>query len=613
MAVVALATLMGVHAFRGFVAMVVWNVGADRSAPVLGGIAFAVFAVGLAGWAAAARWGARQAGIRRAAIFAIVYALSHVVRHPALTPVLALAAAVAWLWVLPALVGRLARSGTSDVLAAGFLTGFAWTVALQTALHGLDLAVLRGLLPGAGASALAVILVAAWHRMPSPAAGPGGAGNAQEASGLPGWGLIAFGPYLMLQLTLLANLGRVQVLTDAVLPGASVVILAGLTAGALIAALPLSGAVRTIAAVLSVAAVVPDWVSRQGIVLLPVAQIALAVTLAASLAPRGDRRPGPTYAAGAGGLLVAFVLLFFYYSRYEVPALWPVLAALVAAPALLRRLPRPQGTRGLGSAAAATVVVAGMLGWAAGSLPPRSAAQPGPPTVELRVLDYNIHMGFDAFGVPDPYGIARVIEEADADVIALQEVGRGWTVNGGADLFAWLRWRFPAYRAVYGPINGDLWGNALLSRRPLTAHGSQRFPLRESPFQRGLTWASLPTPAGDVLVIATHFAHEETAESDRLEQAGDVLAFWRSRPRTILMGDFNAEPDSAPVTRLQASGLRDALTPSGLDAAPTYPSPAPSRRIDYVLVSDDVEPVAGTIPHTTASDHLPLVVQIRLR
>ncbi len=259
------------------------------------------------------------------------------------------------------------------------------------------------------------------------------------------------------------------------------------------------------------------------------------------------------------------------------------------------------------------IVVVGALGVALGAIPARLAAQTVVhPRDELRVFDYNIHMGFDAEGIPDPQGIARVIEGADADVVALQEVGRGWTVNGGADLFAWLRWRFPRYRAVYGPMNGALWGNAILSRLPVNSQGSLRFPIRESKFQRGLTWVTLPAQRGEMLVIATHFANEEEAEGDRLAQAGDLLAFWQSRPRTVIMGDFNAEPDSAPITRVLASGLRDTLAPHGLRTAGTYPAPSPAIRIDYVLATADIESVAAAIPHTTASDHLPLAVRLRV-
>lgn len=604
-AAVALTTLMGVHVLRGFLAMIVWNIAVERPAFVLGGIALLVYAVGLAGWLRVTRVEEAGAGSRRAVAFALLYAASHYARFPILTPALALATVVGWLWFFPALISRLSRLNLIDTLGPGVLLGFAAQIALQTALHGLDLAMLRGILPGVGASVLAAAVLMWWRRLDADR-------GAQRASGprLPGWGLIVFGPYLTLQLLLLANMGRAEMLTGIRLPLASLPALLGLAAGAAAAgfASPLLRRISAIAGVLIL--LQPAWLDRQGVALLLIGQIALSITLAGALRAIEMPRPSSTYAGGAAGLLLAFVAMFLYYSRYEWPALWPVLAAIVAGPALLR----PQPTRPHFSPAVLAVVIAGVLGVGAGAIPPGSPAQaPAERAADLHVLDYNIHMGFDAEGVPDLPGIARVIEGADADIVALQEVGRGWTVNGGADLFAWLRWRFPRYRAVYGPMNGVLWGNAILSRLPIDAQGSLRYPIRESKFQRGLTWVTLPTPRGEVLVIATHFANEEEAEADRLGQAGDLLAFWRSRPRTIIMGDFNAEPDSAPITRVLASGLRDALAPHGLRTESTYPSPRPVIRIDYVFATADIESVEAAIPRTTASDHLPLVARLRVQ
>jgi endonuclease/exonuclease/phosphatase family metal-dependent hydrolase len=604
LAAVALTTLMGVHAMRGFLAMIVWNVGADRPALVLGGIAFAVYAAGLAGWGIGAG-GRPRPGERRAAVLAALYVLSHGVRHSFLTPLFALALIAGWLWALPALIRRLGDGDAAEVIAPGVLTGFAAAAAVQTALHGLDPAMLRGVLPGLGAAAIAAALLASWRAI--------ALGRPREGAGrfgLPGWGLIALGPYLMLQLTLLSNLGQVQALGNEGLSAAMLAVITGCAAGAVAMALPAVFAVRALAAAVSIGFVLPGMLEARGAALLPFAQVALSVTLAAALLPAAGGRGRSTALGGAAGLLVMFILMFAYYSRYEWPALWPVLAALVALPAL-RRIPPQRSAVSLAAAVAAMAF--GVAGAVAGAVPSRQAAQPAPLRADLRLLDYNIHMGFDASGLPDPQSIAAAIAAAGADVIALQEVGRGWTVNGGADLFAWLRWRFPEYTAVYGPMNGALWGNAILVRHPVSGQGSVRFPLRESPFQRGLTWVTLPAPPGELLIVATHFAHEDTADADRLEQAGDLLAFWRGRPRTIVMGDFNAVPGSAPITRLEASGLRDALAPFGLASAPTYPSPAPRERIDYVFLSGDLEPVAASIPRTTASDHLPVVVRIRLR
>jgi len=612
MAAVALTTLMGVHALRGFLAMIVWSIGVERPAGVarpallLGGIALGLYAAGLGGWLAASRLEGGRAGTRRAVLFSGLYAISQYVSHPLLTPILAFAVAIAWLWFLPAMIGRLIRRSVIDVLAPGLLVGFAAEVALQTALHGLDLAMLRGILPGFGATALAAALVISWRWL--------GMNQWEEGEPryAPGWGMLAFGPCLVLQLVLLANVGRAEMATGAVLPIAVLPVLVGLALGAVAIAVPAYLPLRIAAAVVAVVALLqPAWLERQGAVLFIIAQVALSVALAAALQPVAVRGRSTTYAAGAAGLLLAFVGIFLYHSRYEWPPLWPVLAALVALPAVVRRAAiRPVRSK----ASVLVVIVAGLLGVAAGSIPARSAAPGASGITTLRVTTYNIHMGFDALGVPDPPAVARVIETLDPDIIALQEVGRGWNVNGGAELFAWLRWRFPQYQAVYGPINGDLWGNAILSRVPISDQGSLRFSIRESKFQRGLTWVTLQTPRGEILVIATHFANEEEAEVDRLGQAEDLLAFWHGRPRTIVMGDFNTGPDSAPVAKLRAAGLRDALAPLGLGTVPTFPSlPEPTERIDYVSVTADIEPVAAAIPRTTASDHLPVVVQLRVR
>lgn len=267
-AAVALTTMMGVHALRGFLAMIVWNIGVDRPALVLGGIALAVYAAGLAGWIAAPRLDTPRATNRLAVVFAVVYALSHYVRHPLLTPTLALAAATFWLWLFPALIGRLSRGHRIDALAPGILAGFGAQVALQTALHGLDLAMLRGILPGLGATVLAALLLIAWRSLDGVRGEEGIAGRQ-----VPGWGMIAFGPYLILQLTLLASIGRAQMLTGAALPVASLPILLGLAAGAAVIIAPASSWLRAAAAAASVILVLPAGLSRQGTVFLFCAQI----------------------------------------------------------------------------------------------------------------------------------------------------------------------------------------------------------------------------------------------------------------------------------------------------------------------------------------------------
>lgn len=81
----------------------------------------------------------------------------------------------------------------------------------------------------------------------------------------------------------------------------------------------------------------------------------------------------------------------------------------------------------------------------------------------------------------------------------------------------------------------------------------------------------------------------------------------------LILGDFNAGPDSAPIARLRAAGLGDALAAHGLAKAFTYSSLRPSERRDYVFITEDLRSLAGAIPPATASDHLPVVATIQVR
>ena len=84
----------------------------------------------------------------------------------------------------------------------------------------------------------------------------------------------------------------------------------------------------------------------------------------------------------------------------------------------------------------------------------------------LRLMTYNLHQGFDVDGRLDPAGLAEMIELEQPDVVALQEVSRGWLVTGGLDLHAWLRRRLGLAGRFAGTADPQ-WGNAVLSRLPL--------------------------------------------------------------------------------------------------------------------------------------------------
>src|SRR3972149_6825576 len=213
-------------------------------------------------------------------------------------------------------------------------------------------------------------------------------------------------------------------------------------------------------------------------------------------------------------------------------------AALVNTPHALRPaiLPRPTVTVGAARQALAATLVVAVVGVALSYVGPRRPTVASVAPAELKVLDYNIHEIFNVWSVPDPEAVARVIEQSGADLVGLQEVGRGWNINGGPDLVAWLRWRFPQSRVIFTPLLGDLVGIAILSRYPVRETGSLRYTQRKSRLPYGLQWATIPTAAGDLSFINTHLSPYPGFEQDRLPAAHHLPEVLLGRGRDPRVG-----------------------------------------------------------------------------
>ena len=117
-------------------------------------------------------------------------------------------------------------------------------------------------------------------------------------------------------------------------------------------------------------------------------------------------------------------------------------------------------------------------------------------------------------------------------------------------------------------------------------------------------------------MVVTHLHHVEGADGARvrLAQVPRLLDAVAGRPATVLMGDLNAEPDSAEIALVRAAGLSDAFTAGGGGRADelTWPSDRPDRRIDYIWLSGDLAASGFAAAPGTASDHRGIAVTVRL-
>jgi endonuclease/exonuclease/phosphatase family metal-dependent hydrolase len=92
--------------------------------------------------------------------------------------------------------------------------------------------------------------------------------------------------------------------------------------------------------------------------------------------------------------------------------------------------------------------------------------------------------------------------------------------------------------------------------------------------------------------------------------SGDAPASEGDRRPVIVAGDLNITRSDPEMRVLEAAGLSDALLAFG--DPPTSPADRPIRRIDHVLISPGLVAVAGEAPRVPFSDHLPVVVRLRL-
>ncbi|MEU6478146.1 endonuclease/exonuclease/phosphatase family protein [Streptomyces sp. NPDC047017] len=254
---------------------------------------------------------------------------------------------------------------------------------------------------------------------------------------------------------------------------------------------------------------------------------------------------------------------------------------------------------------------------AKGVTPVSRAAEPGR---ELTVVTFNIHHGADPDEVLDLERIARVVQDAGADVIGLQEVDRHWSARSGhVDQAAWLAGRLDLHLA-YG-ANLDLdprrpgdprrrYGTAILSRFPLLDPRNTPLPRSPEGEQRGLLAADIAVRGTRLRFLTTHL--EFLSRGERLAQVAAINDLVdASRRPTVLVGDLNTTPDSEEITTLTRR-LRDTWPLAGHGSGFTHEARTPTARIDYVLASPTLHAHHAQVLPTTASDHRPVRVELTL-
>jgi endonuclease/exonuclease/phosphatase family metal-dependent hydrolase len=244
----------------------------------------------------------------------------------------------------------------------------------------------------------------------------------------------------------------------------------------------------------------------------------------------------------------------------------------------------------------------------------------------VRLVTFNIHHGVGDDGRHDLPRLARLLADAEPDVICLQEVDRHFGARSEFVDQALLLARALDLELAWGPsIDEDApaggaerrqYGNAVLSRLPVRSTDVHPLPGGGEP--RSAVCAQLGLDGGDLWVTTTHLSSRSA--TDRAEQAAAVAAL-HPGPR-VLVGDLNADA-AAPELEVLRTRFADAWELAAdrsdqagtfslrRDAGLTHPARRPRVRIDQVWVTDGVAVGdARVLDGSATSDHHPLLVDL---
>jgi endonuclease/exonuclease/phosphatase family metal-dependent hydrolase len=228
----------------------------------------------------------------------------------------------------------------------------------------------------------------------------------------------------------------------------------------------------------------------------------------------------------------------------------------------------------------------------------------------IRVASYNMRKAIGTDRRRRPERTIEVLNELDADVIALQEADRRFGSKASALPLAMIE-----SHSDYKPVEIDTragsigWhGNALLVRKnvAVSEHHLFRLPSLEP---RGAVLADVTVDGIELRIVGMHL---DLSGLWRRQQAHAILSHLAERGgqrHVVLMGDLNEWSTRGGCLRDFAA--QHDFAPCGR----SFHARRPIASLDRIMVSRDLEVVASGTHRTAASrrasDHLPIWAEVR--
>ncbi|MEJ2212886.1 MAG: endonuclease/exonuclease/phosphatase family protein [Gammaproteobacteria bacterium] len=199
--------------------------------------------------------------------------------------------------------------------------------------------------------------------------------------------------------------------------------------------------------------------------------------------------------------------------------------------------------------------------------------------------------------------IAKILKPYD--FVGLQEVDGGSFRSGFVNQTRYLAMR-SGFNFWFSQPNRNVGNlakhsNGLLSRYSPSLCQHLKLPGMPG---RGILLSEFGYGQETLAVIVVHLALGGRSQRRQIAFINELASQY---PYVIILGDFNLSEDRREMRELKSHGFLDACM-----GDPTFPSWRPNRKIDYILVSDNLKVSSSSIVDYHLSDHLPIQLKVQL-
>lgn len=252
-----------------------------------------------------------------------------------------------------------------------------------------------------------------------------------------------------------------------------------------------------------------------------------------------------------------------------------------------------------------------VMGLAARFVPIPTQAAEADTKPEITVMTTNIRYGWTDDYRFDPMVHPRWLKDRLPEIMGLQEVNKGHTSGAYADDFRLYQKLIPG-RWIYGDAHFGF-GNALYTRYKVLSTEVRTYQAKDM-LKRSCLISTVEIQGKQVEVYVTHLSHLAPPNAVREAQVAELTGWLKASSKPwILLGDFNAEPDSPEIKQVQAVSHPD-LKQTKLFMAQSFPAEHPNRRIDFIFFSRQFQlKKMEVLDNGVTTDHRPVYAELLLK